>query len=247
MKRSARPTILILASIVSFGMVVLYVFGRGYWYPIYMKIAGKRTVAEVIADVGVDARGRMSAAFAESSVSYPPERVTLLATKDTAKLEVWVDSDASPQLVMSYDIKALSGKAGPKLREGDRQVPEGIYRIEALNPNSSFHLSMKLNYPNAFDLEHAQAEGRMEPGTNIFIHGKALSIGCLAMGDETIEELFVLTHDVGKENVRVVIAPSDPRSAGLRAVGQPAWVTELYRAIENEFRRYVSPHLEVSR
>jgi murein L,D-transpeptidase YafK len=74
-------------------------------------------------------------------------------------------------------MKRASGKAGPKLREGDGQVPEGIYRIDGLNPNSSYHLSLKLNYPNDFDLEQARTEGRTELGGDIFIHGKAVSIG----------------------------------------------------------------------
>ena len=56
---------------------------------------------------------------------------------------------------------------------------------------------MKLDYPNAFDRLHANAEGRTQPGSNIFIHGKAASIGCLAMGDAAIEELFLLVSDIG--------------------------------------------------
>jgi murein L,D-transpeptidase YafK len=113
-------------------------------------------------------------------------------------------------LIRDYYIQVASGGAGPKLRQGDRQVPEGIYRIVKLDPNSHYHLSMKLNYPNEFDLLHARQDGRKAPGSNILIHGKAVSIGCLAMGDEAIEELFVLTEHVGVEKVKVVIAPHDP-------------------------------------
>ena len=97
---------------------------------------------------------------------------------------------------------------------------------------------MKLNYPNEFDLKHAETEGRANPGSNIFIHGKAVSIGCLAMGDEAIEELFVLVHDVGKSNVKVVIAPSDPRESTLDPSAQPEWVKDLYKIIESEFKDY---------
>ena len=163
----------------------------------------------------------------------------MLALKDTAQLEVWAGPKEDPTFIRSYEIKALSGVPGPKLREGDRQVPEGIYKIEGLNPNSSYHLSMKLNYPNSFDLKHAKAEGRREPGTNIFIHGKAVSIGCLAMGDRAIEELFVLAHDTGRHNVRVIIAPADPRKSSLVVDKHPSWVTELYQSLETEFRQYV--------
>jgi len=71
--------------------------------------------------------------------------------------------------VADYRITAASGTAGPKLREGDRQVPEGIYRIVGLNPNSRYHLSMKLDYPNAFDRHQAARDGRARPGSDIFI------------------------------------------------------------------------------
>jgi L,D-transpeptidase catalytic domain len=95
---------------------------------------------------------------------------------------VWVETSGQVVFIHSYSVLVASGHNGPKLREGDRQVPEGFYRITSLNPNSSYHLSIKLNYPNAFDQQHADEEGRDRLGGDIFIHGKAASIGCLAMG-----------------------------------------------------------------
>jgi hypothetical protein len=97
---------------------------------------------------------------------------------------------------------------------------------------------MKLNYPNEFDLFHAWQEERSDPGTDIFIHGKAKSLGCLAMDDETIEELFVLAAHAGAENVKVVIAPHDPRTFPLEAgiEGLPAWTPELYSRISREIK-----------
>ena len=71
---------------------------------------------------------------------------------------------------MEYPILAASGVLGPKLREGDKQVPEGIYGAEALNPNSKFHLSIRLNYPNTFDRRMAQSDGRTQLGGDIMIH-----------------------------------------------------------------------------
>ena len=99
---------------------------------------------------------------------------------------------------------------------------------------------MKLNYPNAFDLRHAKREGRSNPGSDIFIHGKRLSVGCLAMGDEAIEELFVLVAAVGKNNARVVIAPHDPRNTTLPSSlpNAPPWLPELYGLIETEFKAF---------
>ncbi len=233
---NTRETILVTGLAV---FVLLYFFGRGIWHPAYIKLTGKRTVADVISSVGEEARSRLLPYFNQAEVAYPPKEITLLATKNNRQLELWALKDGNPNLIRKFHVQAQSGVAGPKLREGDRQVPEGVYQIEGLNPNSSYHLSMKLNYPNEFDLKNAQAEGRENPGSNIFIHGKAVSIGCLAMGDEVIEDLFVLVHDVGKSNVKVVIAPSDPRESPLDASSKPEWVTELYETIENEFNGYI--------
>jgi hypothetical protein len=99
---------------------------------------------------------------------------------------------------------------------------------------------MKLNYPNQFDLKHALSEGRDEPGTNIFIHGKAVSIGCLAMGDKAIEELFVLTAMTGKSAIEIAIAPSDPRNGDIipLADGHPDWVKSLYTDISLYFSHF---------
>ncbi len=194
---------------------------------------------DVISEVGTEARSRLLPYFKSANVSYPPDQITLLATKTTRLVELWANGNTNPKYIRRFIIHAQSGVLGPKLREGDKQVPEGVYLIEGLNPNSSYHLSMKLNYPNEYDLKYARIEGRQKPGSNIFIHGKAVSIGCLAMGDEAIEELFVLAHDVGRTNVKVVIAPSDPRKSSLDASKKPVWVKELYGIIETEFKNYV--------
>lgn len=186
----------------------------------------------------------MTPYFAKAKVAYPPKEVILLALKEEKKLEVWARGDGEYRFIRDYAIQAASGKAGPKLRQGDKQVPEGIYRIVGLNPNSHYHLSMKLDYPNEFDLYHAEQEGRYDPGSDIFIHGKAASIGCLAMGDEAIEELFVLTAKAGKENVKVVIAPRDFRRhppESLQSGDLPEWSPELYDIISREIRTFSPP------
>lgn len=208
---------------------------------------GRRSVADVLRDFGPYAERQLKPHFASAGVGYPPREVTLMAFKREKKLELWARDAAEYRLIRTYDILAASGSAGPKLRQGDRQVPEGIYQIVGLNPNSNFHLSMRLNYPNAYDLYHAEREGRRDPGSDIFIHGRAVSAGCLAMGDEAIEQLFVLTARVGKENVKVVIAPHDPRVWPLEptGTGQPEWTRELYAMITDEILA-VSRPLRVS-
>lgn len=121
---------------------------------------------------------------------------------------------------------------GPKLRAGDLQVPEGLYRVELLNPNSRFHLSLRLDYPNAFDRRRARADGRTRLGGDIMIHGNAVSIGCLAMGDPAAEDLFVLAADTGIGHVSVIVAPTDLRvRAAPRDPTLPPWVDQLYARI----------------
>lgn len=223
---------LIVAAIL-LGVALFALLGRGTWQPWVQTLRGQQTVASVIAEVGEAARQALRDDFVPAGVVYPPQKLTLLAIKSEDKLELWAKNTAGKNtLIRHYPILAASGVAGPKLREGDHQVPEGIYQISGLNPNSSYHLSMKLNYPNAFDLQHAKAEGRTEPGTNIFIHGKAVSIGCLAMGDAAIEQLFTLVHDVGRTNVTVIITPTDPRLAELTMPqNAPNWVSGLHQTI----------------
>jgi len=202
-----------------------------------LKIYGKRTVSDVI-DVYEDkTKKALLPLFEQHGINYPPNNLALIAFKDSKKLELWAsNNEMDYSHITTYEIKAASGVIGPKLREGDRQVPEGIYKVIGFNPNSSYHLSMKLNYPNAFDLHHAKAEGRKEPGTNIFIHGRSLSIGCLAMGDEVIENLFSLVYATGKSNTKIIISPTDPSIRNLAVPeGAPEWTGELYKNIKKQY------------
>ncbi len=217
--------------------ITVAVYGSSYWHPLYLKLMGTRTLVEVIAAIESSVIDRLEPAFVHSGVAFPPQHIALIAYKDSNQLQLWAGTEDQYRLVKTYPILAASGEPGPKLREGDRQVPEGIYQIEYLNPNSAYHLSMKLNYPNAFDLKYAQQEGRDQPGTNIFIHGKAVSIGCLAIGDTAIEELFTLSHTVGRNNVKVIISPSDPKHGKLTPPPKSAdWVDILYQDIERQIK-----------
>lgn len=213
-------------------------FGRSLWVPAYYKLVGHRTLDEAIAKFGPGAEARLQDAFRAVDVEYPPAALAFIAFKEEQRLEVWASGQRQWVLVSTYVIKGISGKAGPKLREGDRQVPEGLYKLEGLNPNSSFHLSMKINYPNAFDLKHAAVDGRTTLGGDIFIHGGTSSVGCLAMGDDAIEELFVLVHRVGVDSLEVVIAPSDLRSGASPSRSGPSWLPELYESIRTKLSEF---------
>ena len=126
--------------------------------------------------------------------------------KSEKVLEVWVKQNDKFALFHSYPICTFSGQLGPKLREGDGQSPEGFYRVglDQLNPYSSYHLAFNLGYPNAYD----RANGRT--GNYLMVHGNCVSIGCYAMGDENIEEIYTLMEAAlrsGQKNINVHVFP----------------------------------------
>jgi hypothetical protein len=208
-----------------------------------MKFARTKTVAERLTQFGEAARGRWKPYFDRVQIPYPPATVKLVALKTEKVLQVYaVDKSGRNRWVRSYPILALSGTPGPKSQEGDGQVPEGVYPIESLNPNSRFHVALRLAYPNAFDRAQAERDGRTRLGGDIMIHGSSISVGCLAMGDEAAEDLFVLAADAGLPNVTVIIAPVDfrkgetlPKSAAL-----PDWASLLYSQIKVQLVRLPS-------
>jgi murein L,D-transpeptidase YafK len=136
-------------------------------------------------------------------------RIGIRAFKQERILEVWgANTDKGPySLLASYPIAAISGDVGPKRREGDMQVPEGFYYINRFNPNSQFHLSLGLNYPNSSDRKLGD---RRNPGRDIFIHGNEVSAGCLAMTDPVIEVIYHMAEharDAGQRAIPVSIFP----------------------------------------
>lgn len=126
--------------------------------------------------------------------------VYLRAFKLEGQLEVWLRSkkEKTYTLFKVIPICSTSGELGPKKKEGDGQVPEGFYAISAFNPNSSYHLSLKVSYPNKSD-----AHLNKPPlGGDIMIHGKCVTIGCIPLEDEPIEQLYTLcveTHTNGNQ------------------------------------------------
>ena len=195
------------------------------------------TLEERLAQYGPAARARLSPHFQRAGVAYPPTKLWFVGLKEERQLELYAAwSTNALRFVRAYRIQAASGKVGPKLCEGDGQVPEGFYRIESLNPNSRYHLSLRVNYPNQIDREQARRDGRTQLGGDIMIHGSNVSIGCLAMGDEASEEFFVLAADTGLKQIRVLLSPVDFRAHGLPkdATKFPSWVTAMHQQLATE-------------
>ncbi|MDR2165341.1 MAG: L,D-transpeptidase family protein [Zoogloeaceae bacterium] len=130
--------------------------------------------------------------------------------KAEARLELYGKASGAKRYgrIATYDICALSGGLGPKRRQGDRQVPEGFYEIDRFNPQSRYFLSLGLDYPNTADRLKNAADG--DPGGDIFIHGDCVSIGCLAMTDDKIQEIYLyalFARESGQERIPVYSFP----------------------------------------
>ncbi len=178
--------------------------------------------------------------FKEAHVDYPPKKMALLIFKDERIMELWAQNPDQPwKLIKNIHVLGASGGPGPKLREGDRQVPEGVYHISALNPFSKYDVSMRIDYPNSFDLERAHHDGRYQLGGDIYIHGGHFSIGCIAVGNKLAEELFAMVYHVGLKNVTVVIAPNDLRHAP-PVIGDvhPSWLMVLNNHIKRRLQAF---------
>lgn len=194
-------------------------------------LKGRASVSERVAHYGPVAEPRLQARFAAAGVAYPPKSVVLLGLKLDRELRLFASDGNIVKQVAVFSILGASGHLGPKLFEGDQQVPEGFYRIESLNPNSLYHLSMRVNYPNEEDRKIAVTQGRNNLGGDIMIHGKTGSVGCIAIGDPAIEELFILAARIGVENVEVVVAPSAVPMSNL-AVDSPEWLRSRYDRLQ---------------
>lgn len=211
----------------------------------------KYTVSERVAQYGAIADARWQPLFEKAGVSYPPAEVAFVGLKDEDELMIYARSKRGAGAgandwvwIRTMPVLAASGTAGPKLREGDFQVPEGLYRITLLNANSRYHLSLRVNYPNREDRQRAAREGRSNLGGDIMIHGNAVSIGCLAMGDEGAEDLFILAARVGIERTTVLLSPKDFRRdpTDVKALDHwPEWVPELHAEIRGELASYPLP------
>ena len=185
-------------------------------------------------------------AFERVGLNDPARAVLLRGFKHERVLEVWATNDPTPEgtfrLLGSYPILGASGNLGPKRREGDRQVPEGFYRVTRFNPCSRFHLSLGLDYPNAAD--RLLTTDPLAPGSDIFIHGGTESKGCLAMGDLIIELIYLVARDA--EEVSVHLFPCRMHE-GHRRILQPTLMEDpnlekFWRELQVGYRFFEQTH-----
>ncbi|MGB3480311.1 MAG: DUF4846 domain-containing protein [bacterium] len=149
--------------------------------------------------------------FQIKGLAYPPEEILIIAYKKERLVQLWARPETLKTflLVKEYPFTAFSGTLGPKRKQGDLQIPEGFYQINHFNPYSSYHLSMKINYPNQSD-RILSPQGNL--GNEIRIHGSYVTIGCIPIGDGAIEELYIICVDMksnGQHKIPFYIFPSN--------------------------------------
>ena len=129
--------------------------------------------------------------FEAKGLQWPAKYVYIRSFKYDAQLEVWVKNTFKEKykLFKTYKVCMQSGTMGPKRLQGDYQVPEGFYYINEFNAHSNYHLALGLNYPNASDRILSDS---LRPGNAIYIHGSCVSVGCIPVTDEDIEEIFLI-------------------------------------------------------
>ncbi|WP_245183338.1 L,D-transpeptidase family protein [Legionella israelensis] len=225
--RQVIALLLLIHQIVSYGMAP--------------KVNWEKAIDKAVERYGQEAESRLKNYFSKVSIDYPAEDIALLAFKSEKVIELWAkDKNHSWTRIHKYPLTAFSGHSGPKLKENDKQIPEGIYKLVSFNPFSSMHLSLMINYPNYFDKMKGRQDRRRKLGNNIFIHGSHYSVGCLAIGNKAIEQLFTLTRRVGLDHVQVIIAPNDLRYQKpiTPHYGQPNWLPELYAQIKTALKPF---------
>lgn len=203
----------------------------------------KYTIADRLAALGPAARERWQPYLERAGLHYPPQKILLVGLKQEKRLEVYGSDDDNWKFIRAFPILGASGHIGPKLKEGDLQVPEGFYRVESLNPNSRFHLALRVNYPNEFDQRQAATEDRDNLGGDIMIHGSNVSIGCLAMGDEAAEDLFILAAEKWPQEIKILLCPVDFREHQLSTCPAPAqaWMVPVYRRLSEKISKLPTP------
>jgi len=153
--------------------------------------------------------------FQEKGLLWPANFIYIRSFKYDSELEVWVKNkkEEKYKLFKTYKVCALAGTLGPKRMAGDYQVPEGVYCINEFNPRSEYHLSLGLNYPNASDRLLSDLS---QPGGDIYIHGSCVTVGCIPLTDDKIEEVYILAahaKDMGEDFIPVHIFPVNFKNA----------------------------------
>ncbi len=206
---------------IALALLLLALMGAALFYAYNVAVPGKADLNEIRARVWPKLQNELDA-FGLA----PRGPLFIRIFKQEKELEIWgiEIKSATYRKFKIYPICVYSGALGPKLREGDFQSPEGFYDVtkDRLNPHSDFHLSFNVGYPNAFDT----AQGRT--GSFIMVHGACVSIGCFAMTNEGIEEIYLLVESAlggGQASLPVHIFPFRMTDENMKAHEGDEWIT----------------------
>jgi len=178
-----------LISVVALGVVYVLSSHQAMANPSKLSRADYANGAKRSADAALRVKSRLTAEMKgkEIAVGNP---VYLRVFKESRELEIWLQHSQTKKFILfkTYKIAAMSGRLGPKQKEGDMQAPEGFYFVNRglMNPQSRFHLAFNIGYPNTYDRSHGRT------GSALMVHGNRVSIGCFAMTDYYIEEIYTL-------------------------------------------------------
>lgn len=175
----------------------------------------------------------------QKEIDTIPNFLFLRAFKKEQQLELWASNSKQLQLIATYKFTAFSGKLGPKHKEGDKQIPEGFYEIDLFNPASQFFLSMRVNYPNKRDKIVNANEAKI--GSDIYIHGSNVSIGCIAIGNNKIKELYYICNLYYKKqnkNIPIQIYPCKMTAPNIKALENSFGKTHPYFSLWKPMVQY---------
>jgi murein L,D-transpeptidase YafK len=186
--------------------------------------------------------------FTDKGLNMEGFNLFLRAFKKEGELEVWIKEKGTDKysLLHTYNFCSLSGTLGPKRKEGDLQVPEGVYELNHFNPLSNFYLSLGINYPNASD---KILSDKKHPGSSIYIHGNCVTIGCIPITDDKIKELYVLAVEAknnSQQKIQVHIFPDRLDEGVVEKLAQTYHTTEavnnFWRNIQKVYLDFQSTH-----
>ncbi len=177
--------------------------------------------------------------------------VLVLIFKSEKILELYVKSKTNTtyELLESYNICAVSGELGPKRKQGDYQTPEGFYYVSHFNPNSSYYLSLGINYPNGSDKKKSTAT---DLGGDIYIHGECVTIGCVPMTNEKMKEIYlyaIYAKNSGQQKIPVYIFPFKMTDKNMTAAKASyknnTQLIEFWKNIKQGFDAFEKEHKEL--
>jgi hypothetical protein len=197
------------------------------------------TVDQALKKFGPAGRKCFVSRFERAGIVYPPKKSCLIYLKEENRLYLFAPDQKQKWIeIACYKLTSWAGTLGPKLKEGDMQMPEGFYKFTALDART--HLCLWINYPNSWDRAQAKLEHRSALGGDIQIHEGVYSTGCIVLDHPSMTELFVLAHDIGCENIELIMAPCNlaTHEPTIDFGAQPRWLPKLYKQLKGSLTRF---------